>query len=145
MLNETLKGIADKYGYEYRIGQEHWQNLIDAEDDRDKPFADRKKYLMFFNEREEQNMGQMGGVESERITGTFFLCIRSGIDDPSFDYKYDNHIEPLKGLAETLRDVDFKCLSGYRLRQYVIESWREDYLDTNLDCVEIRIELVNRI
>ena len=146
MLNETLEKIASDRGFEFRIGAEHWQNLIDGPDDSDKSFADKKKYLMFFNEREESNMTDLGiGIESERITGTFFFAVRSRLYDPDFKHKYDNHIKPLKALALTIRDEDFGCLSDYRLRQYVLESWRENYLDTNLDCVEVRIELVNKV
>lgn len=145
MLNETLKAVADKKGYEYRIGAEHWQNLIDGEDDSGKAFADRKKYLMFFQEREEETMGDFGTIQSERITGVFFLAVRSRMDDPSFEHKYDNHIKPLKDLAKTLRDEEFSCLTNYKLRQYTLESWREDYIDTNFDCVEVRIELISKV
>ena len=138
MLVEKINQIANEKGFVFKIGDEHWQNLLDAADDSNLPFEQRKKYLMLFSEKENRTYGEISVKEDVRSC-IFLLAVRSKISDPSFEYKYENHIAPLKELAREIEDNDFSICDDFTLKSFSIDNWKENYYDTNLDCVEVRI------
>lgn len=138
---EKLQEIAENRGLVFEMGSEHWQNLLDAEDDVDKPFDEKQVYLLVFTEKERAAFGKFNSILKEDGGSSFLLAVRSRITDSSFKYKYDNHLKPLRDLAKEIRDNDFGSCDDMKLKSYALEAWREDYLDTNLDCVEVRLEL----
>ena len=141
MLIEKLKQIATDRGLIEQVGDEHWHNLLDVVDDVDKAFIEKKVYMLIFNDKESIRFGDFGSVLEDNYSGVFLLAVRSRVSDPSFGFKYDNHIKPLKVLARDIRDNDFLTCDDMTLRTYSIEGWRENYLDTNLDCVEVKLTL----
>jgi len=140
MLVEKIKQIANTRNFKFMIGDEQWQNLIDAADDVDLPFEEKQVYLLLFQEKENRTYGDFS-VKDDTRSATFLLAVRSKISDPSFDFKYDNHIKPLKELAREIEDNDFGICDDMNLRSYSIEGWRENYLDANFDCVEVRLSI----
>lgn len=140
MLVEKIKKIATQRNFEFKIGNEHWQNLIDAKDDVDKEFKDKKVHLLLFTEKESRTYGDFA-VKDDNRNAIFLLAVRSRISDKDFDYKYDKHIKPLKELARDIEDNDFGICDDMSLKSYSIEGWRENYLDANFDCVEVRISV----
>ncbi|WP_233881868.1 hypothetical protein [Tenacibaculum piscium] len=140
MLVKKIKQIAEDRDFEFLIGSEDWQNLLDAADDTDKEFKEKKVYLLLFQEKENRVYGEFGVNKDDRGVN-FLLAVRSKISDASFDYKYEKHIEPLKELAREIEDVDFDNCDNFSLKNYGIQGWRENYMDTNLDCVEVQISV----
>lgn len=140
MLVEKIKEIASTKGLDFKIGDEHWHNLIDAVDDVDLEFENKKVYLLLFSEKESRQYGNFSVSKDDR-NATFLLAVRSRISDPSFEFKYDNHIKPLKELARSIEEENFLLCDDLSLKSYSIEEWRENYLDTNLDCVEVRVSV----
>lgn len=138
MLVERIEQIANDRGFTFRIGDEHWQNLLDATDDSKMNFAEKKVYLLLFNDRSKRDYNDIS-IQNETQTVTFLLAVRSSLTDESFDYKYKNHIKPLKQLARQIEDEDFGVCEDLRIKSILLEGWRENYLDTNLDCVEVTI------
>lgn len=138
MLVEKLKEIANARGMSFQVGDEHWQNLLDVADDADKPFADKRVHMLLFSEKEATSYSNFG-PEKETYTAVFLLAVKSKIMDPDFNYKYDAYIKPLKLVAKSIEQRDFGNCSNLKLNNYSIEGWRENYLDANLDCVEVHI------
>lgn len=138
MLAEKLKEIADKRNISFKMGNETWQNLLDVPDDATKPFADKTVHLLLFSEKEAA-VFNMYGTEKETCNAVFLLAVKSSMTDPDFDYKYEEYIKPLKLLAKSIRKEEFSHCENLLVTQYSIEGWRENYLDTNLDCVEVHI------
>lgn len=141
MLVEKIKQIATDREFVFKIGDEEWQNLIDAKDDVALPFAQKKVHLLLFQEKESRTYGSFSIENRDERSATFLLAVRSKISDTSFDYKYDNHIKPLKDLARDIENKDFGICDDLELKSYSIEGWRENFLDTNFDCVEVRISV----
>lgn len=141
MLVEKIKEIANARGLEFNIGNDEWQNLLDAVDDTALPFEDKKVYLLLFSEKENRSYGKNYAVTSNNYNAIFLLAVRSKISDPNFEYKYDNHIKPLKELAREIEDNDFGICEDLTLKSFSLEGWRENYYDTNLDCVEVRLSV----
>lgn len=143
MLIEKLSQIAEERGFDFNIGDEHWQNLLDGVDDVDSDFEKKKVYMLVFSDKESAKIDGFGGVSDNFFTGVFLLAVRSRISDFDFNYKYEKHIKPLKELWKQIRDVDFTNCEGISLKSYNVEGWRENYLDTNLDCLEVRLTIEN--
>ncbi len=141
MLVEKLRQISATRGFEFHIGDEQWQNLIDASDDVDQPFANKKVHILLFSDKESSRFDDYGGEIENQYSAIFLLAVRSRISDPNFEYKYDNHLKPLKDLARTIKDQDFLVCDDITLKTFGIEGWRENHLDTNFDCVEVRMSI----
>jgi hypothetical protein len=140
MLIEKLKEVSENRKFKFEIGDEDWHNLIDANDDMSLPFHERQVYLLTFTD-EEEFIYDGYGIQVEKYHCVFLLAVRSRLTDPNYQYKYDNHIKPLKDLAKTIRDEDFSLCDGITLKSYKIGSWKENYLDANFDCVEVKISI----
>ncbi|GLB53040.1 hypothetical protein NBRC110019_20800 [Neptunitalea chrysea] len=138
MLVEKLKEIASARGMSFQMGDEHWQNLLDVADDANKPFAEKVVHMLLFSEKEATAYGTFG-TEKETYSAVFLLAVKSAMTDPDFDYKYEAYIQPLKLLAKSIEKEEFTMCENLVLTNYSIEGWRENYLDANVDCVEVHI------
>lgn len=138
MLVQKIEDIATARGFIFGIGGSHWHNLMDVVNDVALPFAQKQVYLLLFTEKESRNYGEFS-ASSDKREAYFLLAVRSKVSDPSYKFKYDNHIKPLKELARDIEKMDFSICDDMSLATYSIEGWRENYLDTNLDCVEVRL------
>lgn len=138
MLVEKLKEIAENRNLSFQMGEEHWQNLLDVTDDAQKPFAEKTVHMLLFSEKEATTFNTFGS-DKEVYSAIFLLAVKSSMADPDFEYKYDAYIKPLKLLAKSIQKEEFTNCENLFLTSYSIEGWRENYLDANLDCVEVHL------
>lgn len=138
LINYT-ENIANGLGYTYQYGAAHWQNLIDAEDDTELPFEDKKKYLLFLWHDEDDILNDYGGCEGFTYTGELLLMVRSKLSDRNQESKYKDAVQYLKSSANGLRDLYVDC-DGYQVKKFKkIEVY--DEFDTNMDGLKIRFTI----
>lgn len=138
-LVDYTQNLAVALSYKFQYGAEHWQNLLDAEDDTQIPFIDKQKYLLFLWHDEEDIINAYGSTEGFTFTGELLLMVRSKLSDKSQETKYEDAVKYLKGLANGLRDLYIDC-DGYRVKKWKkIEVY--DEFDTNMDGLKIRFTI----
>lgn len=142
MIVDYTKAFALGMGMKFQYGSEHWQNLIDAEDDTVKTFEQKKKYLLFLWHDEDDILNDQGGCEGYTYTGELLLMVRSKLSDESQETKYQDAVKYLKGVANEVRDQYLDC-DGYWVKQWKkIEVY--DEFDTNMDGLKIRFTIEKR-
>lgn len=136
---DYTEALATTLGYQYQYGQMHWQNLIDAAEDTEMPFADKKKYLLFLWHDEEDTINEHGGCEGQTITGELLLMVRSQLSDESQETKYRDAVKHLKTVSNNVRDAYVDC------DKFRVKNWRKievyDEFDTNMDGLKIRFTI----
>lgn len=142
MIVDYTQSIANALGYIFQYGASHWQNLLDAEDDTEIPFANKKKYLLFLWHDEEDMINEYGSCEGFKFTGELLLMVRSKLSDESQETKYNEAVKYLKGISNGIRDAYVDC-DGYR-----VKAWKKievyDEFDTNMDGLKIRFTIEKR-
>ncbi len=132
---DYTEALAATLGYQYQYGQMHWQNLIDALEDTELPFAEKQIYLLFLWHDEEDTINDQGSCEGQTITGELLLMVRSQLSDESQETKYRDAVKHLKTISSTVRDGYVDC-DGFR-----VKNWRKievyDEFDTNMDGLKI--------
>jgi hypothetical protein len=116
-------------------GNNEWQNLGDYPEDAGLEFAKRKKYLLLLWKDREHTLSDLGSVQGFTFTGDMILSVRSKISDPTYNYKYEQHIKNLYSVSEKILNMFSDC-DGF-----VIKRWKEseviDTFDTNMDGLKI--------
>ncbi|MBW2961283.1 hypothetical protein [Mesonia aestuariivivens] len=139
IVDYTEQFAENNLGYKFQYGAEHWQNLIDAEDDTSIPFEEKQKYLLFLWHDEEDKLNEHGATEALTYTGEFLLMVRSKLSDESQETKYKDAVRYLKGEAS-------KVLEGYlNCDGYTVKRWKKievyDEFDTNMDGLKIQFTI----
>jgi hypothetical protein len=141
MLVESLKEVVSQFvaqglKWNFNYGKEHWQNLGDYIDDAELPFVDRQKYLFLLWKDRTFAVNKHGAVTSYSFDGEMVLLVRSKLNDPTYDYKYETHIKNLEAETEKLFNAIPDC-DGW-----TIKSWKESEVsniyDANMDGLKIR-------
>lgn len=131
MLIEKAEEICEALGLIYKGGDDFWQNLGDYPEDSEKPFEQRNKYVFFRPGLEKGNVNGFGAIESFDIDSQLVLAVRSKLSDPTYEYKYETHIKPLKRIAKAFIE-EFGLCDGYTLKSFSMIPVTDVY-DTNMD------------
>jgi hypothetical protein len=145
MLVEKLKGIIDEFNqrepnqtnniWNFCYGNNEWQNLGDYPQDNNIDFALRKKYLLLLWKDRECILNNFGSIQGFTFTGDMILSVRSKISDPTYIYKYEQHIKNLHSISDNILNMFSHC-DGF-----LIKRWKEseviDAFDANMDGLKI--------
>jgi len=143
-IQEIISTINSQYEEEnplwfYSYGRDHWQNLQDLEDDSDKPFEERKKYLMLLWKDREKIKNKHGATVGLTFIGQMLLVVRSRITDSDYEYKYEHHIKNLEDQSDMLENYFGNC------DDMIVKAWKEieveNLYDTNLDGLKINFTI----
>jgi len=139
MLVKSIKEIAENLNWKFDYGKDYWQNRGDYADDGNLPFEERKKYLSLLWKDRDFVINKHGGIEGYVFFGEMLLLVRSRISDPTYQYKYQTHIEKLEACAELLYQ-EFNDCDGWK-----IKAWKEievsNVYDTNMDGLKINFTM----
>ncbi len=139
MLVEKLKDISANVGWHFNYGADHWQNLQDLQDDTDLEFSKRRKYLMLLWKDRGFILNEYSAVTGYKFEGEMVLCVRSKIQDPDYNFKYEEHIKHLEDETEKMF-LSFTVCDEWR-----VNSWKEievsNQYDTNVDGLKIRFTI----
>jgi hypothetical protein len=116
-------------------GNNEWQNLGDYPEDAGLEFTKRKKYLLLLWKDREHIINDLGAVQGFTFTGDMILSVRSKISDPTYHYKYEQHIKNLYSVSERLLNCFDDC-DGFTIKRWK-ESEVIDTFDTNMDGLKI--------
>ncbi len=139
MIVDYTENIAEQLSYKYQYGAMHWQNLIDAKDDTELPFADKQKYLLFLWHDDDDILNTYGAAEGITYTGELLLMVRSKLSDESQQTKYRDAVKHLKECAGKVRDLFIGC-DGFTMKRWKkIEVY--DEFNTNMDGLKIQFTI----
>ncbi len=139
MLVEKLKDISEVAGWQFNYGADHWQNLQDLPDDTDLEFSERQKYLMLLWKDRDFILNDYSAITGCRFDGEMVLCVRSKIQDPDYNFKYEEYIKHLESETEKMFDAFSVC------DDWTVKAWREtevsNQYDTNIDGLKIKFTM----
>ncbi len=140
MLVEKIKEISGERNLQFNYGAEYWQNLQDLKDDTDLDFDERQKYLLLLWKDRDLTLSEYSAIIGYQFEGEMILCVRSRIDDPDYNFKYEKNVSKLEALSTNI-------LSGFSIcSNWQVESWHEteviNQYDTNIDGLKIRFTVI---
>lgn len=151
MLQERIKETVNNLNapapaeqlFHFAYGKDHWQNLADHSKDDNKPFEERNKYFKLLWVDDTHKMNSFSAVEIITFDAELLILASSKITDPSYEYKYENHIKKLKEQAAIFYDKFIDCSNWSITAWKVIEV--ENIYDNNLDGIKIKITASHRV
>lgn len=146
MLQEKIKETVLNYNtglagalFHYAYGKDHWQNLADHPKDDNKPFVERNKYFKLLWVDDDPTHNSYSAIERIKFDGELLILASSKFTDPTYEYKYENHIKNLKQLAYEFHDKLLDC------NDWSISYWKiievENLYDNNLDGIMIKFSM----
>jgi len=118
----------------------HWQNLNDFECDHHLSFDERKKHLLLVYVDFQKLFNEYNSIESITYDFQFILAVKSKLDDPDYQFKYDTHIKNLTAEIDKLIDRISHCSDGIQMKSYKATEV-ENIIDTNLDGLKVNVSL----
>lgn len=130
----------EDHKYHFNYGKSHWQNLQDLEDDCDKVFSERNKYILLLWKDNDKKLNEFGALLSTEYVGEIYYVVRSRIDESDYNFKYETHIKNLEAETEKLMNSLIDCNGWMVTRWKEIEI--ENAYDTNLDGLKIQFTII---
>lgn len=143
MLVEKLRAISESAGWQFNYGADYWQNLQDLPDDSNLKFSERLKYLMLLWKDRDLILNEYSVITGYKFDGEMVLCVRSTLQDPDYNFKYEEHIKHLEDETEKMFENFSVC------EAWTVKAWREievsNQFDANVDGLKIKFTIYNNL
>lgn len=141
-LIKNFQQICQRANIDFLYGNQAWQNLkgapvVTAASSSEPSRAKRHLFLHPIERRAVVN--EYGAILRYMIYCKLFYGVRSSLDDPTYQFKFDEHIGPLYNEFSALLN-DFNYCSGLKVEN-LFEREAQQYLDANFDGLFIELEL----
>lgn len=138
-LIKNFQQICQRANIDFLYGNQAWQNLKDTPFDSSKAETKAKRHLFLHPIERRAVVNEYGAILRYMIYCKLFYGVRSSLDDPTYQFKFDEHIEPLYNEFSALLN-DFNYCSGLKVEN-LFEREAQQYLDANFDGLFIELEL----
>lgn len=153
LIDKIFKEGCEFIGWNFIEGEDHWNNVKDIEniqynehgtDDTEKNFYEKKKYFFLLSKRLRRKKNEYGATTERIWSGEIVLVVRSNLTDPTYQFKLDNHINPLYDESEKMDDYIPNC-EGWTINKWDVVSEVADVYDTNFDGIKIEFEISQNV